>query len=67
MINHQLSDERLAKFRSDAQRMVDADSPVSDREWWITCLNAVAELEERRKQPLESSLLNKIRSSEGAL
>lgn len=52
-----LTDERLAKLRSDAQRVVDMDSPVSDREWWENLLNAVSELQERRKEALKPNAL----------
>lgn len=57
MTLNKLTNERLANLRGDAQRMVDMDSPVSDREWWQACLIAVAELEERRKAELKPSPL----------
>ncbi|WP_310606736.1 hypothetical protein [Buttiauxella brennerae] len=53
MINNKLTDAELAKLRADAQRMVDLNSPVSDREWWLNCLAAMVELEECRKASKE--------------
>lgn len=46
---NKLTAKALAQLRADAQRIIDQDSPVSDREWWANLLNAITELQERRE------------------